>query len=378
MEPIRVLQVLTIMNRGGAETMIMNYYRNIDRSVVQFDFLLHRKEEGVFDSEIKGLGGRIYRLQNISLKNLSSYKKELSHFFENHPEYRIVHSHLNALSVFVMKAAKKAKIPIRIAHSHTSLYNLNLNPFSDKKHDLSFAIRFFAQNFYKRKVPSYANVYFSCGKKAGNWLFGSKNSDKVRIINNAIDTHQFTYNPEISKTKKIALELSDKFIVGHVGNFVQEKNHRFIIEIFNELLKQEKNVLLVLVGAGDDSDIRKLADQLGLENQVVFLGARNDVPEILQAMDIFLFPSTNEGLPVTLIEAQAAGLPIIASDEISKELNVTGLVNFLSLKTPPLNWAKILLGSRFNRRSDMSKKIIEAAYDIKSNAKELQEFYCNN
>ena len=196
MKPIRVLQVLTIMNRGGAETMVMNYYRNIDRTKVQFDFLLHRKERGVFDDEIESLGGRIYRLEGISFSNLPRYRKTLDSFFKNNPEYQIVHSHLNALSVFVLKSAKKNNVQTRIAHSHTSLYNLNLNPFSKERHSLQFAFKFFVQNFFKRQVPVYANHYYSCGDKAGAWLFGKKNSSKIKIINNAIDAKQFVYDPQ--------------------------------------------------------------------------------------------------------------------------------------------------------------------------------------
>lgn len=377
MKPIRILQVLTIMNRGGAETMVMNYYRNIDRSKVQFDFLLHRQERGIFDDEIESLGGKIYRLQNINFRNLSGYRKALDHFFENNPEYHIVHSHLNALSVFVLKSAKKYNVQTRIAHSHTSLYNLNLNPFSKKRSSLQFTFRFFVQNIFKIKVPSYSNYYYSCGDKAGIWLFGKKNKHKIKNINNAIDSGKFIFDPVKAAEMKEKLHVKEKLVIGHVGNFVPEKNHSFLLQVYKEIKNIKKDSVLILVGGGERKQFEQMTDEMHIEGDVNFLGVRNDVPDILQAIDIFVFPSTNEGLPVTLIEAQASGLKILASDEISKELDITGLVDFVSLKQSPKYWAELVLKStKYNRENTMNK-IIEGNYDIKNNALMLQEFYYN-
>ena len=375
-KPIRILQVLTIMNRGGAETMIMNYYRNIDRSKIQFDFLLHRKEKGAFDDEIISLGGKIYRMQNINLKKIPAYLKALDVFFKNHKEYRVIHSHINAFSVFVLRAAKKNNIPIRIAHSHTSLYNLNLNPFSKKRHSLSFAAKFIAQNIFKLKIPTYSNYYFSCGDKAGKWLFGKNNFSKVKIINNAIDSDLFIYNEGKSLKMKKDLNLEGKIVLGHVGNFVPEKNHYFLLKIYQEIKKINPKASLVLVGAFGEAEIEKLINE-SLPEDLNLLGLRSDVPDVLQAIDIFLFPSTNEGLPVTLIEAQAAGLKIIASDDITQELNITNLIDFLPLKQSPEYWAKVILDSYPYQRRNTKNQIIEGEYDIESNALALQEFYIN-
>ncbi len=378
MKPIRILQVLTIMNRGGAETMVMNYYRNIDRSKVQFDFLLHRQERGAFDDEIEALGGKIYRLQNISFKQLPKYRQALDQFFKSHPEYKIVHSHLNGLSVFVLKYAKKNKVPVRIAHSHTSLYNLNLNPFSKDRHSLTFAFKFFAQNILKRGVTKYANHYFSCGDKAGYWLYGKKNASRIRNINNAIKTDQFIYNPDTSAKVKKELDTGDKLVVGHVGNFAPEKNHVFLIEVFKECKRIHDNCVLTLVGGGGGREaIEQKVKEEQLVDDVLFLGVRKDVPDVLQGIDVFLFPSTNEGLPVTLIEAQASGLKIVASDEVSSELNITGNIEFVSLRQTPEKWAEIVLKSTNYKRTNTLDKIIEGNYDIKNNAEELQEFYKN-
>ena len=362
------------MNRGGAETMIMNYYRNIDRSKVQFDFLLNRKERGIFDDEIEALGGRIYRLPNIDYTKISAYLKALDKFFEEHGEYKIVHSHLNAVSVFVLRAAKRYQVPVRIAHSHTSLHTLNFNPFSTDRHGLAFLLRFSVQNLLRKRITRYASNYFSCGEKAGQWLFGSKNMSQVKLINNALDSDDFTYCPETALKTREALGVGDKFVIGHVGNFAPEKNHVFIIKVYKEIRKLNPDTCLVLVGGFSRSDLEKLTAE-ALPEDVMVLGSRNDVPELLQAMDLFLFPSTNEGLPVTLIEAQAAGLKIKASANITRELKMTDLIDFIPLSESPVYWAENVLESLPYQRRNTKEDIIAGGYDIKSKAEELQEFY---
>lgn len=378
MAPIRVLQVLTIMNRGGAETMIMNYYRNIDRTKIQFDFLLHRPDVGVFDEEIESLGGKIHRLSNISLTNLHGYQKSLDLFFKNHPEYQIVHTHLNALSVFVLKAAKNNNIPVRISHSHTSLYHVNVNPFSKKRSSINFIIKFLAQNYFKFGNRKYATYFFACGKQAGEWLYGKKNISKVKIINNAIETSKFIYNKSIARVYKNKLNVRDHLVIGHVGNFVPEKNHGFILSVFKEIKKLDKKAILILVGGGNKTPMETLAKNMNLEDSIQFLGVRDDVAHILQAIDVFIFPSTNEGLPVTLIEAQAAGLKIIASSGVSNEIDITGLVNFMSLEQLPKYWAELAVKSKNYNRINTEHLIVAGNYDIYSNALMLQEFYNTN
>ncbi|MBT8270936.1 MAG: glycosyltransferase family 1 protein [Flavobacteriaceae bacterium] len=373
-DPIRILQVLTKMNRGGAETMIMNYYRNIDRTKVQFDFLLNRKERGIFDDEIESLGGRIYRLPNIDYTKISAYLKALDKFFDEHGEYKIVHSHLNAVSVFVLRAAKNHGVPMRIAHSHTSLHTLNFNPFSTDRHGLGFLLRFTVQNLLRTKITRYANYYFSCGEKASKWLFGDKNRPQVKLVNNALDSDDFTYYRETSLKIKQALDVADKFVIGHVGNFAPEKNHAFIIKVYKEIRKLNPNSCLLLVGGFSRSDLENITGE-NLPEDVKVLGSRNDVPELLQAMDLFLFPSINEGLPVTLIEAQASGLKIKSSANVTRELKITELIDFIPLSKSPEYWAKSVLESYPYERQNTKKQIIAGGYDIKSKAQELQAFY---
>jgi len=250
-EPIRVLQVLTSMSKGGAEAMIMNYYRNIDRSKVQFDFLLHRQESYAFDHEIENLGGKIHRLPPISITKYSNYKKELKKFFETHPEYNIVHSHLNALSFLILKYARKT-CKVRIAHSHTSI-----NPFSIfKLHKRNVHTKRTLKNFLYHQIRSFTSKYtthkFACGQKAGEWLYGKNKNFK--IINNAIDTSMFIYDKKKSDSMKEELNVEDAYVIGHVGRFDNPKNHYFLIDVFHEILKKEPKAKLLLVGNGDLQD----------------------------------------------------------------------------------------------------------------------------
>ncbi len=375
-QPIRILQVLTIMNRGGAEAMIMNYYRNIDRNKVQFDFLLHRQEKGAYDDEIKSLGGKIYIMPNISPKNYFSYISAVRAFFKTHTEHRIIHSHLNGLSGIILSQAKKEGVPFRIAHSHTSLFHLNINPFSKKKASLGYVFKFLVQNLLRKSVRKNANYYFSCGDKAARWLFGLDSKPNVKIINNAIATDEFEYDQETSSNLRKELGLQGYKVIGHVGNFVPEKNHVFLLDVFNEVQKKLPKTKLILVGGGPGQQYYKdLSEQMGIAENVIFLGVRKDVNHLLQAFDVFLFPSTNEGLPVTLIEAQASGLKIIASENISNELDITGNITFKSLESTPVEWANQLIQMFNYNRVSTHQKIVDGNYDIKNNAAELQNFY---
>ncbi|NAS30162.1 glycosyltransferase [Flavobacteriaceae bacterium R38] len=374
-KPIRVLQVLTIMNLGGAETMIMNYYRNIDRTKVQFDFLLHRPERGAYDDEIEALGGIIYRLSPISPRNFFRYKKELKLFFEEHQEYKIIHSHLNSLSTFILNASK----PIantRISHSHIAINPIRLSDFFNPKLDFKTTLKDAIQVMLRRSVAKHATHYFACGKKAGNWMYGDNFDKKITIINNAIDALKFTYNSETAIEVKNKLAINENFVVGHIGRFNDQKNHFFLINIFKEIIKIKPNAVLVLIGEGGlKTKIEAEANRLGIKDAILFLGLRKDIPDILQSFDVFLFPSLYEGLPVTLIEAQASGLRIFASNTISKEVNFTGLVKFLSLKDTAEQWAQKLIENSNYNRENTYESVVNEGYDIMNNAKELENFY---
>ena len=378
MKPIRVLQVLTIMNRGGAETMIMNYYRTMDRTKVQFDFLLHREEKGAFDEEIKELGGRIFIMPAISPKNYFSYKKKLHKFFKHHKEYNIIHSHLNALSFIVLSIAATKQINVRIAHSHLAVEPYIIKRIFAKNTDIIATIKDTIQSLIKFKTPKYATHFFACSEKAGIWLFGENNSDKITIINNAIDANLFSYDSHKSANAKKLLNVEGKIVIGHVGRFNEQKNHFFLLKIFSELIKINKDFILLLVGDGNlRTSIEREVENLNIKEYVKFLGEKKEIPLILQGFDLFLFPSLYEGLPVTLIEAQAAGLKIITSTNVTKEVNITNLVKFCALTKSEYKWARMVHSEINYERRNTTKDIVNNKYDIKNNALSLQKFYIN-
>lgn len=360
MTPIRVLQVVTHMERGGLESMLMNYYRHIDRERVQFDFLVHRQERAAFDDEIESLGGKLYRLPRL-VPWSEGYLAALNHFFDEHPEYKIVHVHQDCLSSVILRAAAQHNIPVRIAHSH--------NANQDK--NLKYPIKL----WYKRSIPKYTTNLFACGKDAGDWMFGGA---PYQIINNAIDATAYSFNPKKRIEMRHQLGLADKLIIGHVGRFNPQKNHLFLLDIFAALLKKEPNAVLLLVGGGEDMlKIQAKAHALGIAEHVRFLGVRSDVADLMQAMDVFVFPSLYEGLGIVLIEAQAAGLPCVVSDTIPREAYLTDLVTAERLSSSTETWADNILEKRNFPRTDRRAEIAAHGFDITTEAVKLQEFYIN-
>ena len=358
---IRVLQVVTYMGRGGLEAMIMNYYRHIDREKIPFDFLVHRQERAAFDDEIEALGGKIYRLPRL-VPWSSSYLTALNIFFDEYPNYKVIHIHQDCLSSVILKTAEQHNIPVRIAHSHCASQDKNLK----------YPIKL----WYKRSIPKHATNLFACGKDAGDWMFGGA---PYEIVNNAIDTAAYAYNTETRLRIRTELDLGDKFVVGHVGRFSPQKNHMFLIEIFAALLKKEPNAVLLLVGGGEDMPKMQVKVQkLEIAEHVRFLGVRSDVADLMQAMDVFVFPSLYEGLPVTMVEAQTSGLPCLISDKVPPECILTdGLVDAMPLSASPDEWAEKILEMRNVPRIDHHAEIAAHGFDITTEAVKLQEFYIN-
>ncbi len=358
---IRVLQVVTHMERGGLESMLMNYYRHIDHEKVQFDFIVHRGVRAAFDDEIESLGGRIYRLPRL-VPWSKSYLSALNHFFDEHSEYKVVHVHQDCLSSVILKVAARHNVPVRVAHSHSANQDKNLK----------YPIKL----WYKRSIPKYATNLFACGKDAGDWMFGGV---PFQIINNAINVVAYTYDPAKRQKVRRQLGLENEFTIGHVGRFNQPKNHPFLIDIFAALLKKEPTAVLLLVGGGGDMPkIQAKVQALGIAEHVRFLGVRSDVADLMQAIDVFVFPSLYEGLPVTMVEAQAAGLPCLISDKVPPECIITkGLVDVLTLSADPEVWAEKILEKRDFPRSDRRTEIAAHGFDITTEAVKLQEFYIN-
>lgn len=355
---IRVLQIVTYMGRGGLETMIMNYYRNIDRNKVQFDFLVHRQEEADYDKEIVALGGKIYHIPMLN-PFLKSYFNALDSFFKEH-KYDIVHCHLDCMSAYPLKIAKKNGVRVRIAHSH--------NKSQDK--NLKYPIKLYS----KRLIPKYATHLLSCGKEAGDWMFNGK---PYTILNNAIDAQSYRFDKQIREEMREQLGFNQEdFVIGHVGRFNPQKNHNFIIDVFNFVHKKNTAAKLVLVGTGDGQKaIKEKVESLALSDSVLFLGNRTDVNKILQAMDVFLFPSLYEGLPLSIIEAQAAGLPCVISDNVPPECIVTDLIEAASLDDALAKWEIVITSQKSVKRKDTYELIKKSGFDVKSNVLVLEKMY---
>jgi glycosyltransferase involved in cell wall biosynthesis len=363
MPTIRVLNVVAIMNRGGLETMIMNHYRKINREKIQFDFLVHRIEKGAFDDEIRKMGGKIYYLPKFNPLKINQYNNALKLFFNEHPNYKIIHSHYNALSMWPLRAAMEYKIPVRIAHSHLAYPKLNYQtPF---------------YLYARYRINEYCTHRFACSENAARWLFGEEEVSNSIIFKNSISIEEFKYNVSVRDDYRSKLNLNGKFVIGHVGRFNSSKNHLFLLEIFKEIYTIKPNSVLLLVGDGELKDrIVSKANQLKILDAVIFLGVRSDVSKLLQAIDVFVFPSLFEALPVTLIEAQTAGVKVFASDTITNEVKVTKLIDFISLKKNPAFWADyILSNTEDHERSDKSLQIERNGYDINQNVNWLEEFY---
>ena len=365
-QPIRIAQVIGKWLGGGVESVVMNYYRHIDKSKIQFDFICDADSTNILYDEIEKLGGRVILVPPY--QKVFKYQKKLKKIFKEN-NYKVVHSHINTLSVFPLHAAKCAKVPVRIAHSHSTT-----NKKEWKKNLLKQVLRPFS------KV--YATNYMCCSELAGRWLFGNKEYDKgnVYLLNNAIDLDKFKYDEKIRKQKRKELNINDStLVIGHIGRFVAQKNHTFLIDIFNEVHKQNQDSLLMLVGQGPlMNEIQEKVNNLGLKDSVIFLGQRNDVNELYQAMDVFALPSLYEGLGMVLIEAQCAGLPCVASTEVPKVARVTQNLQFADLSFNQLEWANCILKSLKNyKRTDNSEEVRSNNYDITEETNKLVDKYLN-
>lgn len=358
MELVRVLHIVSFMGLGGLETMLMNYYRCIDREKVQFDFLVHRKDIAYYDQEIENMGGKIYRIQRLNPFN-PSYINELNNFFKDHSEYKIVHCHLDCMSSVPLKVAMRNGIPVRIAHCHSN----------NQDYDLKYLIKM----HFKTKIKKYATKLFACSVDAGKWTFGT---DNFEVFPNAIELKKYKYNVLEREHIREELGLKDSLVIGHVGRFSPAKNHIFLIDIFSEIVKLDEQAKLLLIGTGTlVEEIRKKVHNLNLDNQVLFLGTRSDVSKLLQAMDAFVFPSLYEGFGIVAIEAQAAALPCIISDKVSSDCIKTNLVTQISVDESPATWARKVVDAAKILRCDVYDIVKNSGLDINENARLIEKFY---
>ncbi|RSX55527.1 glycosyl transferase [Bifidobacterium dolichotidis] len=366
-EPIRVAQIMGRMMGGGVEATILNHYKFIDHSKVQFDFIVQDDSEKVPEELIKSYGGRIFTIP--SYKKLPAYEKAcLNIFRKTQPD--IVHSNINALSIFPLYEAKKAGVKVRIAHSHSTA-----NPREIAKTAIKEVLRPLSK--------LYPTHLAACGELSAEWLFGKRvvDQNKVQYIHNAIDLQKYSFNRKkrIDLRKSIGAGVSP--IVGQIGRFSSQKNQEFSVEVFKELLKIIPNAKLVFLGIGDTMPaIKQKVTQLGIQASVFFMGSRDDAADWYSVFDVLLFPSLYEGLPLTAIEAQAAGLPIVASDQITEEAFIDNeLVTVMPLKCSAHEWAQCLEATleyapRQSRISD-GDTLRAAGYEIKDSARKLEAWY---
>lgn len=349
-EPIRVCEFVGNMNGGGVEAVVMNYYRHVDRSKVQFDFVVTESSTIVPREEMEALGARVFTVPAYT--NLPAFQRASYELFKSHPEWRIVHAHMNALNVFPLREAARAGIPVRIAHSHST---------SGKGETVKNA----AKAVLKTQANRYPTERFACSRFAGEWLFGK--GAGFEVVYNAIDLDRFFFSAPARAKARAGLGLvGGQVAIGHVGRFMPQKNHRFLLEAFSRAAKRRDDLVLLCVGSGEAEALAESwVRERGLASKVKFLGQRSDVNELYQAFDAFALPSLYEGLCLVGVEAQAAGLPCLLSDRITREVDVTGTCEFLPIDDPDV-WADALCA--VEPRGDAERAGIDHAdfanYDI--------------
>lgn len=368
MERIRVLHILNSLGAGGIETFIINIYRNINKEMIQFDFLIQSSGEQFYEQEISSLGGNIYRITPRS-KSIGRNIKELNLFFkESAANYNTVHFHVSSLSdITAMVIARRYKIRNRVIHSH------NVKAGGSKLHTYLHYVN-------KNLLSFLGTDFFACSEDAGKWMFNTKvlKSNKFKIINNAIDIAKFEYKTEARISIRKELGIDDSSVVlGHIGRFHPQKNHIFLIKVFKEVVDINSNSYLLLVGSGAlQKDIEKIVREENLTDKVLFLGLRKDTSRILSALDCFVFPSLYEGLGIVLIEAQANGVPIIASsNNIPESVKINNNFQFLKLEDSLVTWKENILTFSNKDRVNARLSIRNAGYDLEEVSKDLESFY---
>ena len=364
MEKIKVLYFVDRLRHGGIQQLIVEILRNVDTKKVQIDLLVFDDGETYpLEEVVKNLGVQLFKI-NAWIRTPLDYIKQakaLNKFFSEHHDYKAVHMHSSSKNFMVLKYAKKYGIKIRIPHSH------NIGFQSKNK------IKILVGDILKKPLKKYATHYFACSELAGKWLFGN---EKVKIIHNAVDYKRFKFNLEKRDELRKGLGIENKLVVGNVGRFTTQKNHTFLIDIFNEIHKQNEDTILMLVGIGEKEDeIKKKVQDLNLQDCVKFMGFCKNTNEMMWCMDMFLMPSLHEGLPVVGVEAQCTGLPCFMSkDVITKEIKIASNVQFISLENTSKEWADIILKSDLERK-DNYKELKEAGYFIEQTVDELEKFY---
>lgn len=343
------------------ESRIMDLYRHLDHNFFQYDFYVESGQPGMFDEEVHSLGGRVHKSTGNNRHNIPDFKA-FRRFLLIHPEYRIVYAY-NQWAGWYLKEAKKCGVPYRIANSRTSIEINNMKNLIKK--------------LTKLNVNKYATQRFAVSKKAAKWLFGEKavKAGLVKVWPNAIDTEKFKFSEDVRREVRKELGLGNCFTVLHVGNIRYEKNHPFLLRVFAELKKSHVNAKLVLVGGGDIESLKSQMQKLDIANDVKYLGVRRDIPRVLQAGDVFIFPSFYEGFPGAVLEAEASGLNCIVSDSITDEIMLTNHIRMMPLAEGPSKWANVVNEFKSFEKSEAWLQIKRTGYDIEDLVKSMEEFF---
>lgn len=357
----RLLCIISSMNTGGAETFLMKLYRNIDRTKYQFDFCINVPEKCFYEDEILSLGGKVFRIPSKS-QNTKAFKSQLSQLIKTEKYEYVLRVTSNAMGFWDLKIAKKAGAKVCCARSSNS---------SDGDGWKTKIAHRIGRLLYSR----YVDVAFAPSDLAAEYTFGRKayQNGFVHLLNNAVDLDVFQYS--ITEREEIRKEFhipSDKLVFGHIGRFSEQKNHKFLLEVFSEIKNKHQDSVLLLVGDGPlKNSFWERVKELGLEDSVILAGVRPDVSKMLSAMDCFVFPSFYEGMPNTVIEAQATGLPCVISDTITSKADITGLVEYVSLEQSSKQWACLALEKAKMERLNTKQAFLKHKYDIKSSAEAL-------
>lgn len=358
-DTIRVLHVFSGLRRNGAESRTMDIYRNIDRQKMQFDFMVHTTEKCDFDEEVLSMGAKIFRVPAYRIINHFEYERAWDSFFSNHPEYSIIHIHTSNVAAPILKMACKHEVPTRIVHSRNGHQTGII-----KKQYLRLT---------RSTINSLATHKFAVSREAGEYVFGKAKFD---VWPNAINARVFQFDNNMRDKLRKEMNLQDSHVYAHVGRFIEQKNHAFLIEVFSEILKNDNKAELILVGIGDEMDkIKQLVESKHMNHRVHFLGKRDDIPDLLNTFDVFLFPSLFEGLPGVVLEAQANGIPCLISDTITREAAITDLVVYKSLQDSVKEWANSAISLLNTVRSTTLDVFIQSGYDIVGLAQKYQDFY---
>lgn len=377
-KPVRVLQVLGGLELGGAESRVMDSYRHMDRDRIQFDFCIHTDKPGAFEDEIEKLGGCVYRMPRFKAYNYLSYRKAWKKFFMAHPDYQAVHGHMTSTASIYLPIAKKSGVPVTMAHARSA----GVDP----------GLKGRLTRFLRRKLSRQADLCLTCSRLAGEAVYGKAVSDagKVLTIPNAIDAQSFTYCEAVRNAVRSRYGIGDEeLVIGHVGRFGHMKNHLFLVEVFalvhaalasgDGRYGKRTGGRLLLVGEGSMVEqVRAKAESLGVADRVIFAGAQREISDYYQAMDYFVFPSLFEGLPGSVVEAQASGLKCLVSNQVTDEVLITPLAQALSLECGPQVWAQAVLDGMEYEREQMAQAVKQAGFDVSDQVKMLEKLYLIN